>query len=240
MKGKDLNGFVIGADGAKAGWVAARLNLQGGGLEVFISDTFRRLLDLNARMMIVDMPIGLAESGKRACEAMARERLKPLRHPSVFSSPRRPMLSFDSYEEANGWGKAQAEKGGGLSKQAWMITPKIREIDNAIRPADQHRIGEGHPEVAFSRLNSGAPCQFPKRTKEGQAERERLLKAARLEEPREHYERLKKTFGSQVSLDDVYDACVLAITAKARLAGEALHLTDGARDSRGLLMEIWG
>jgi predicted RNase H-like nuclease len=66
------------------------------------------------------------------------------------------------------------------------------------------------------------------------------LKAARLEEPREHYERLKKTFGSQVSLDDVYDACVLAITAKARLAGEALHLTDGARDSRGLLMEIWG
>lgn len=240
MKGKEPREFVIGADGCRAGWVAVRINLCDNGIEVFVAENFQKLLDLNARMFIVDMPVGLAESGTRACEAMARARLKPLRHSSVFSSPRRPMLSFGSYEDANDWGKAQQEKGGGLSKQAWMITPKIREIDDAISPADQRRFGEGHPEVAFSRLNGGAPCRFAKRTKEGQAERERLLKAVGLSAPRNHYERLKKEYGARIGADDVFDACVLALTAKARLAGEALHLTDGARDARGLLMEIWG
>lgn len=240
MKGKEPREFVIGADGCRAGWVAARINLCDNGIEVFVSEKFQSLLDLNARMLIVDMPVGLADCGPRACEAMARARLKPLRHSSVFSSPRRLMLSFGSYEDANAWGKAQQEKGGGLSRQAWMITPKIREIDDAISPADQRRLGEGHPEIAFLRLNGGAPCRSAKRTKEGQAERERLLKAAGLSAPRKLYEGLKKDYGARVGVDDVFDACVLALTAKARLAGEALHLTDGARDARGLLMEIWG
>ena len=49
------------------------------------------------------------------------------------------MLDFETYGDANAWGKAQGpDGGGGLSKQAWVITPKIREIDAIIAPADQH------------------------------------------------------------------------------------------------------
>ncbi|WDI31422.1 DUF429 domain-containing protein [Hyphococcus flavus] len=231
--------FVIGVDGCRAGWVAARVNLSTENMDVFVAAKFDELLNLNARMLIVDMPIGLADNGKRACEALARQRLKPLRHSSVFSSPRRPMLAFDTYEQANSWGKAQTPSSG-LSKQAWMILPKIREIDDAINADDQQRIGEGHPEVALWRLNDGAPCRYPKRTREGQLERAGLLTASGAETPEYHYQALKEQYGAKVGVDDVFDACALALTARARLDGEAVHLSDGAKDARGLIMEIWG
>lgn len=235
--------FVYGVDGCRAGWVVARLNLYDNQLSGFVADRFETLLQddhAKAQMIIVDMPIGLATEGKRACEAMARAKLKPLRHSSVFSSPPRPMLGFETYAEANAWGKAQ-QHGGGLSKQAWMIAPKIREIDNAVTPTLQARIGEGHPEVAFLRLNKGAPCVHPKRTEAGQQERRRLLQQAGLPYAERLFEDLRQKTGAKgLARDDVYDACTLVLTAKARLDGGAIHLTDNAKDDRGLLMEIWG
>jgi predicted RNase H-like nuclease len=194
---------------------------------------------MDAAMTIVDMPIGLADADRRHCEFLARRKLTPGRTSSVFSSPRRPMLGFASYAEANAWGKAQ-QQNGGLSKQAWMIAPKIREIDDVITPADQARLGEGHPEVAFARLKGG-PCAFAKRKPEGQRERLQLLKRAGVTNAEDIYLALRAEHGGQaVGRDDVYDACVLALTAKARLENRALRLSDDARDARGLLMEIWG
>ncbi len=236
--------IVIGVDGCRGGWVFIRLNLNDGSVVAGIESEFRAILEgagAQAQMTMVDMPIGLVDRGRRFCEGKARKLLKPLRHASVFSSPRRPMLDFETYEEANAWGKAQGDTGGGgLSKQAWMITPKIREIDQIITPAHQCYIGEGHPEIAFWRLNGGAPCIHPKRKKEGQAERKALLAQNGISEPDIHYEALRTKVGAKVALDDVYDACALALTARARLEGNAIHLTDGARDARGLTMEIWG
>jgi len=192
-------------------------------------------------MTVVDMPIGLADIGRRACEAAARKLLSPLRHSSVFSSPRRPMLDFGDYPEANDWGKQQgADTGGGLSKQAWMIVPKIREIDETIGPSDQNRLAEGHPEVAFWRLNGEQPCRHPKRKTEGATERLAILEKNGLPGCDKLYENLKAMAGTGLARDDVYDACALALTAKALLVGEAICLGDGARDSRGLKMEICG
>lgn len=248
--------FVLGLDGARAGWVAVRLNLDDGSPSVAILDHFGAVITRERpQMLIVDMPIGLADQGRRACEGMARGKLKPLRHSSVFSSPRRPMLGFDDYASANAWGKAQTRSngentgsgkvGGGLSKQAWMIAPKIREVDRIVTPADQSWIGEGHPELAFWRLNGGVPCAFPKRKSQGADERRRLLIKAGIANPDTLYEqacaiagRLEK--GAGVARDDVYDACVMALTAKARLEGNAVRLSDNAKDARGLVMEIWG
>lgn len=240
--GKPHEPYVLGVDGCRAGWAVTRLNLYDNICSGFIVDSFDQLLGdaRDAAMIIVDMPIGLADKGKRACEIQARELLKPLRHASVFSSPRRPMLDFDAYEKANAWGKAQGPAGG-LSKQAWMITPKIREIDRAITPAAQKRLGEGHPEVAFLRLNNGAPCSYPKRTEEGQQQRLALLLAAGISNAETLYESLRQEVGRKnIARDDVFDACALALTAKARLEGGAIHLSDGKRDARGLVMEIWG
>ncbi|MEO1135068.1 MAG: DUF429 domain-containing protein [Pseudomonadota bacterium] len=240
--GKSREPYVLGVDGCRAGWAVTRLNLYDNACSGFVVGSFDQLFGdaQDAAMIIVDMPIGLADAGKRACETKARELLRPHRHASVFSSPRRPMLDFDTYEDANAWGKAQGP-GGGLSKQAWMITPKIREIDRTIMPADQKRLGEGHPEVAFHRLNNGAPCVHPKRTEDGQRERRKLLFAAGLTSADALYETLRHEVGRKnIGRDDVFDACALALTAKARLDGAAIRLTDGARDARGLVMEIWG
>ncbi|MHA7871285.1 MAG: DUF429 domain-containing protein, partial [Hyphococcus sp.] len=229
--GKEAGGFVLGVDGCRAGWAAVRLSLTSGETSAAVVPDFAGLLagpGAQAAMIMVDMPIGLADAGRRACEQAARQVLKPHRHNSVFSAPRRPMLSFATYAEANAWGKAQgAAAGGGLSKQAWMITPKIREIDAAISPADQKRLGEGHPEVAFWRLNDRAPCRHPKRTPEGAAERLVLLRRHGLAQAAQHVETLKQAIGANIARDDVYDACALALTAKARLEDAAVRLGDG-------------
>lgn len=243
-RGNAAGPFVLGVDGCRAGWVAARLNLLSGETAAFIIPSFDDLwkgVGTEAEMIAVDMPIGLAETGRRACEREARKLLSPYRHTSVFPTPRRAMLAFDAYEDANDWGKRQgAEAGGGLSRQAWMITPKIREIDNVIKPRDQRRLAEGHPEVAFWRLNGGAPCRHPKRKPEGAKERLALLRRQGISNARRLYESLRAEAGAKIGADDVYDACALALTAKARLEGKAVRLGDGAKDARGLLMEIWG
>lgn len=242
--GNEAGAFVLGVDGCRKGWVCVRLNLPDLTSAAFIAPAFDKLLagvGAGAAMIIVDMPIGLAETGRRACEREARRRLSPLRHSSVFSTPRRPMLAFKTYEEANDWGKRQGkDAGGGLSKQAWMITPKIREIDDAITSADQTRLAEGHPEVAFWRLNGEQPCRHPKRASDGAQERLALLKEHGITAAEKHYEDLRLEVGTGIGRDDVYDACALALTAKARLDGCAIHLTDGKTDARGLVMEIWG
>lgn len=152
------------------------------------------------------------------------------------------MLSLPDYASANAGGKTQGP-GCGLTRQAWHILPKIREIDDAITPAHQATLGEGHPEIAFCRLNGMKPCAHRKRSAYGKRERlailernglpnvEALVAGARAE---------AKMIGARVARDDFYDACALALTAAARLEGRALRLSADERDSRGLLMEIWG
>lgn len=148
------------------------------------------------------------------------------------------MLAFDRYEDANAFGKAN---GAGLSRQCWGIVPKIREADQQMTRDLQGLVGEGHPELAFTRL-CGAPCAYPKRTAEGARERRSALVAAGLfsidallADLRRRHPR-KREFAD----DDFYDACALSLTAEARLAGAAWRFGDDARDARGLLMEIWG
>lgn len=208
-------------------------------MSVAIADSFGALLDgplASTLTIAVDMPIGLPELPGRACEREVRQAIRP-RHSSVFSAPLRGMLGLGAYEEANAHGKA---RGAGLSKQAWAITPKIREIDALMTPALQARIIEGHPEFAFTRLG-GRPCACAKRRPDGQAERLKilsdhgvdagaLLRAARARHP------FKRTFAD----DDLIDACAMALTAEAKLANKAWRKGDGARDARGLAMEIWG
>jgi predicted RNase H-like nuclease len=208
-------------------------------MSVAIADSFGALLDgplAEAAMIVIDMPIGLPDLPGRACERETRHAIGP-RRSSVFAAPLRGMLSFEAYEHANAFGKA---RGAGLSKQAWNITPKIREIDALMAPSLQARIREGHPELAFTRLG-GAPCAFSKRDAKGQRERlrrlddhsvnaVRLLRAARQQHP------TKRVFAD----DDLIDACALALAAEAARVNKAWRLGDGARDARGLLMEICG
>lgn len=230
---------VAGVDGCPHGWIAAIWAQATGEISVAIADSLGALLDTSlasTKLIVIDMPIGLPEVPGRDCERQARRAIGP-RRSSVFAAPLRGMLAFDDYADANAYGKA---RGAGLSRQAWNITPKIRELDALMTPTLQHRVVEGHPELAFTRLG-GQPCSDAKRTKAGKYER--LLRlgasgvpgAALLRAVRERYP-ARRIFAD----DDLIDACALALTAQARLDGAAWRMGDGARDARGLLMEING
>ncbi len=241
LTGIDLAESVVGVDGCKGGWLAVIRDTERGAFDFEIFPTWTSLLrKLTAAPCIaVDMPIGLVTSGRRPCDALARKRLGRGRASSVFAPPRRPMLAFSTYGQANGWGKSAMNdglSGSGLSKQAWNITPKIREIDSAITPADQSRIIEAHPELVFQYLNGGV-CPKRKRSAGGFEQRLDLLSARGFDGLAEAVRTLD---AKQAGGGDLLDACALALAAQRKAHGMAECLCgEPLRDDRGLKMEIW-
>ncbi|MBB4658696.1 putative RNase H-like nuclease [Parvularcula dongshanensis] len=202
-------------------------------LDVLLSDALPR----SARVVVIDVPIGLSSDTPRACDRAARLRLGP-RRASVFPPPARAALEAASRAEASEIGRA-LRPGGGVSAQSWNILPKIREADAALSPDDQGRVLEGHPELAFTRL-AGAPMAMAKKTKAGADERDAVLRRRGLD-PSSLIAAVRARWPKRaVADDDLRDAMVLSLTGLDALSGTAWRLGDGTRDERGLLMEIWG
>jgi predicted RNase H-like nuclease len=185
-------------------------------------------------IVAVDMPIGLSDAGHRECESAARKILGP-HGARVFRVPPRGALEFryDDWAGANSWSKRQGF--GGISRQAWNISPKIAEIDTAIAAADQKRIFEAHPELAFARLNAHkALCS--KHTDKGLNDRKRLLRRLGFLNLNDWLKCRRTLFAKP---DDIFDASVLLLTAMRIRDGEAIALPRVApRDTRGLKMAI--
>ena len=185
----------------------------------------------------IDMPIGLLDRpvpGGRTCDREARKLLGRGRASSVFTPPTRPGLSASVYADVPSF------NGAGMSKEAFNILPKIREIDDAIAVSDQKRVFEAHPELAFAAL-AGAPMRHNKKTAAGRRDRVRLLRrlfGSSFQDP----VRLRLEHGAaKVALDDVVDAYVLALVADRIRRGLATRLPAAKPpcDRRGLRMEIW-
>jgi predicted RNase H-like nuclease len=117
-----------------------------------------------------------------------------------------------------------------LSRQAFEIISKIREVDEVITPELQMRIFEVHPEVSFWALNGGQALKHRKLNKEGKEERLKLLLP--------HYPGIKTHLAelrrAEVAEHDLLDAAVAAWTAECVASG----LVPRQFDSRGLRMEI--
>ena len=115
-------------------------------------------------VVLIDMPIGLSEGGRdgRLCDQLGREALGP-RRSSLFPTPSRPVLSAPTYEAA--CQAHQSVTGMKISKQAWFLVPKIREVDAFLRSdaCGRTRLRECHPELAFMGLNDGEPMPHPKK-----------------------------------------------------------------------------
>jgi predicted RNase H-like nuclease len=224
---------IAGADGCRAGWlvVEARENLSDAGFR--IAPNWNEA-DSNARIIAVDMPIGLSASGVRRCEAEARKLLSPFAS-RVFKTMPRGALRFaqNDWATANRWARAQGF--GGISKQIWNIRPKIKEIDAVIAPEDQRRIYEAHPELAFARLNGGRALAS-KHTGEGCKARARLLRQAGFGDIDRW---LKSLSRRHAKADDLLDACALVVTAQHILRGRERQVPEVVeRDRRGLRMSI--
>ncbi len=235
---RDAGHTAGGLDGCRAGWVLAALSPARLAVQVVptFAEVAARVDDGALAALAVDMPIGLPDDGSRRADQEARHRLGP-RRGSVFPTPVRATLGAIDYADALAISRRVSGKG--LSKQAFHLLGRIAEVDRVMTPARQDRIFECHPELAFTQL-AGAPLRHSKRTRPGIAERLALL--ARALGPARSAPLAAAVAAPErgAGPDDVVDAVVIALVAEALAAGsaEVEHLGDGARDRRGLRMEI--
>ena len=225
--------MVAGVDGCRGGWVVVTTGVAGPLITVevapAIGPVIERVRSGEFAVLAVDMPIGLAADGPRACDTEARRRLG-VRRSTVFPTPPRPLLGSPDHAEAVRRGRAL--DGRGISIQAFNLLPRIAELDAAVKAADADTVVEAHPESGFARMGDG-PLTTSKKTAEGRRERLALLEA-RIPGCTEHL--LAHHRGA--ATDDLLDAAANAWTARRWLSGSADVLGDGALDERGLLMRI--
>src|SRR3954447_5803825 len=228
---------IVGVDGCPAGWIALIENIETRRITAHVFLTFRDLvIARDAAVIAIDIPIGLTESGPRQCDHLARRRLGPKRGPSVFPAPIRAALTAPTYARANAASIAAQKKG--ISKQAFAIYPKIREVDDALRfDADlQSRVFEVHPELTFSTW-AGGPIVAPKRTPEGHAIRRALIDA---HFGADAFEFARKQIDRKLAAnDDIADAFAALWTAQRIIRGECRSLPAAPPlDGHGLPMRM--
>ena len=201
---------VLGIDGCRGGWCVVKLDSLGNSSMQLIKG-MNKLSRQDADIAIIDIPIGLSDSGEeRPFDIMVKERLGKRRN-SVFPVPCRSAVyeSADSYEKA--CENNEKITGKRISRQSWALVPKIREVDMFLRdnPQMQNFILENHPELCFAQLR-GRPCEYHKSMREGERERITVL--------RKHMDILNllcnppySENGVEAERDDILDAAVLAV-----------------------------
>ncbi len=218
---------VLGVDGWRGRWVGALLDGRTVGL-VDLPDARAVLAVPRVEVVAVDMPIGLADDGPRACDVAARARLGRAGS-SVFPAPVRAVLGTDDYAEARRVSVA-ATGGTSLSAQAFQLVRSIRSLDEALGDPPAGHVVEVHPELAFRALDPAVTD--PKGTARGLAQRLAALRpvmdvdAALLAAP------------PRVPAVDALDACAAAWSARRVADGAAECVGDGSRDARGRPMRI--
>jgi|SRR5450631_2025697 len=230
--GTEQSMFAIGVDGCSAGWVSFKFDTSS-------RATLVELIDLPAVLrnhpndfacVGIDIPIGLLDA-PRACDLAARRILGQPRGSSVFPTPCRAAVQAGDYEAANTMNRLIT--GRGMSRQAWCISPKIRQVDEAITPDCQQWAFEVHPEVCFWALNAKKPMKFRKKTAQGKADRLALLKGVFPD-----IERHLSHRDHHVGVDDVLDAAVAAWTALRMQNGKAERVCEPEQDEKGLAATI--
>lgn len=231
--------IISGADGCKLGWVVISKDLDTGAISWRLAHSAAAMAEVEPRPLVlaVDIPIGLPESGARSCDLMARELLGPIRGASVFPAPIRRVLAAKNYTEASRM--RHAVEGKKMSKQAWAIVEKIRDVDTLLReePSLVNVLREIHPEVSFWTLSGGSPVELPKRTWRGMARRIELL-SPHFGDALEAALDARRALGA--SPDDILDAFAALWSAQRICEGNASRLpAEPDFDSHGLPMHIW-
>jgi predicted RNase H-like nuclease len=227
---------VLGVDGCRSGWVGVVLAPDQPATGV-LGATIGALVEACAGARAagrldaigIDMPIDPPEAGRRPADLAARAHLGR-KASSIFLTPARSVLEAASYADA--CALARAVDGHGISRQAWALRGKIREV-GAWLPSAPCPVYEVHPEVSFSLL-TGAPIIASKRTAAGLEARRRALERAGIPAPTD----LGNAGG--VAADDVLDATVVAWSARRIAAGQARSFPGPAEISaRRRVAAIW-
>lgn len=221
---------VLGVDACKAGWVGIRLDAEEP-VRAFCAPTVEALVELAGRpsVVAVDIPIGLASTGRRVADGLARA-VVGSRSSSVFTTPPRAVLAAATHAEAAALCRQLG--GFGVSQQAFALGPKILEVDAWVERSDATVI-EVHPEVSFATL-AGEPLRDAKSTWAGFDRRRRLLARAGIVVDGD-----LGLGGRRVGPDDVLDAAVAAWSAERYARGAAISFPDPPELLGDALVAIW-
>jgi predicted RNase H-like nuclease len=230
----------VGVDGAKSGWIAVWSASTE--LRFCVYGSARSLVDSHrqARVIAVDIPIGLPERDGRRADNEARRFVGGRRASSVFSSPVRGILDAATQPEASR--RHREIDGRGFGAQSFGILPKIREWDELLQSDAKLRevVREVHPEVSFSALNGGIGkgLAFKKKSQEGAVIRTALVSAVFGSE--NVAQLLQSVPRPQAATDDVLDALAALWSAERIASGKSSCLpTPPDSDATGLTTAIW-
>ncbi len=229
----------LGVDCCRSGWFYFELDgtVYRYGVASTLDTLVRNYPDNTS--IFVDIPIGLLEGGPsgRRCDTETR-RVLGVRRSSVFPAPLRSVLDAADYEDAKG--RSIAATGKALSKQAFAIVPKIREVELLLRGSSKARtmVREVHPELCFWSLAGGKPMAHPKKTEEGFRERMKILADSWPGSKAAVAHAYLWSSSRGVARDDVVDAMVNAITASADPVALKTLPSQPERDPAGLPMEM--
>jgi predicted RNase H-like nuclease len=232
--------LYLGIDSCSYGWISFIINQTGWNIEIFrnINPIWKKYNE--AKLILIDIPIGLrSETSKaRLCDSAARKFLTRKRSSSIFPTPCRQALNASSYQEANSINRSITGKG--VSKQTYNIMPKIKEVDKLLRRDDHasNIIIESHPEVCFTALNNGKPLEDYKKTKNGMKQRLSLLNSVSDHGKKPLYFAKNNFKRNEVAIDDILDAWVLAISASKGKSALKFLPTSYEFDKKGLPMRI--
>jgi predicted RNase H-like nuclease len=221
---------LVGVDGCHGGWLALISRPQRP-VDAHVYGSFAEVV-ANVNSMAhfgVDIPMGLPDFGARTCELEARQRLGRARKSSVFPAPPKECLSAQSYEQA--CQICYRIDGKKMSRQAYGILPKIREVDRYLaRHAEaRRRIAEVHPEVSFATWQGGGGLTHGKKTAAGKLERRALIEQLWPDT----MDRLRVALrGHDYLLDDLHDAFAALWSTRRWLHGEAEVLGGGSKMDR--------
>lgn len=218
---------VRGADGCKGGWVVA--TLQDDNLTVEHTRTLDAFLD--ADRILIDIPIGLPETGRRQADVEARKLLGE-RSSCVFNAPIRAALACETYKEANA--RSKEASGMGLSAQSFGLAFKIRQNDTLVLNHGGDNVAEGHPELSFLAINQFEPL-FPKKKMGGYSQRVTFLSILF------GSNQLNQAFhvAGKAEPDDILDAVALAWSARRWALGKHREIPEVPEfDALGLSMRM--
>lgn len=231
---------AVGVDGCRAGWLYVAW--RDGQLVGDVAPDFATLLRAvpDAISVCVDIPIGLRDtSGEpRCCDVEARRLLGRGRSSCVFTPPLRSVLESPDHPSANALSRSLCGKG--LSRQAFFISGKIREVDDALATSSWTRstVSEIHPELCFDAFNGGRPLEQRKKGLPGYHERMAILDRLDAGYAVVADDLLVRFPRRTVARDDIADALVALATARLGPAGWRRLPEVPERDSRGLAMQM--
>ncbi|MCQ1535695.1 DUF429 domain-containing protein [Methanosarcina sp. KYL-1] len=126
-------------------------------------------------LVLIDIPIGLKAggTGERLSDLGARKVLAA-RKSSIFPVPCREAVYTETYEKACEVNERLTGKR--ISKQAWNILPKIRDVYGFLLENEEFRplVWEVGPEICFQAF-AGRPMKYSKKQEEGFIERKEVL-----------------------------------------------------------------